>query len=379
MKRYLRLLTLTVGCSLLLSIAASGQEPAPVPETPEVPEVREVPEATEAPEARDTHIRRHKMGEKTTVKLEIGRDIDAAIKAQMQELKVRMAELQERMTDTGSKSDQATLEMLEEKLRELEELEAIQIDLPDFIITHSDEPHRILVSPDGSEVIILDPPGGRWRKMNGDKIAFMNDVYVDAGEWIEGAAVAILGNDVDRAWRAARNFGFIDSGAYDYFRSQMVLYLRDEVRDSRLDDAVLSLCAEMVLLGGLADDRDSARTQCEHAVTSGKAAELFAEMTAALGGPNDFVDNYDKYLVRAPVTRELHAEGIVQSVDTRAVGNAIIALGGGRRAVGERLNLSVGFSDIASIGTRLDTERPLAVIHAASEADADIAAENLLR
>ena len=194
MKRYLRLLTLTVGCSLLLSIAASGQEPAPVPETPEVPEVREVPEATEAPEARDTHIRRHKMGEKTTVKLEIGRDIDAAIKAQMQELKVRMAELQERMTDTGSKSDQATLEMLEEKLRELEELEAIQIDLPDFIITHSDEPHRILVSPDGSEVIILDPPGGRWRKMSGDKIAYMNDVYVDAGEWIEGAAVAILGN-----------------------------------------------------------------------------------------------------------------------------------------------------------------------------------------
>ena len=160
---------------------------------------------------------------------------------------------------------------------------------------------------------------------------------------------------------------------------ESVLYLRNEVRESRLDDVVLSLCAEMVLLGGLADDREGARVQCEHAVSSGKAAEIFSEMTAALGGPNDLVDNYDKYLVRAPVTRELFSDGIVRSVDTRAVGNAIIALGGGRRAVGERLDLSVGFTDIAPIGTRLDAERPLAVIHAASEADADIAAENLLQ
>jgi thymidine phosphorylase len=160
---------------------------------------------------------------------------------------------------------------------------------------------------------------------------------------------------------------------------ESVLYLRNEARDSRLDDAVLSLCAEMVLLGGLADDRDSARKQCEHAVSSGKAAELFAEMVAALGGPNDFVENYDKYLVRAPVTRELFAEGIVQSVDARAIGNAIIELGGGRRAVGQRLDLSVGFTDIAPIGTDLDTERPLATIHAASESDADKAAANLLR
>jgi thymidine phosphorylase len=160
---------------------------------------------------------------------------------------------------------------------------------------------------------------------------------------------------------------------------ESVRYLRNEVRESRLDDAVLSLCAEMVLLGGLAEDRDSARAQCERAVSSGKAAELFAKMIAALGGPNDFVDNYDKYLVRAPVTRDLYAEGFAVGVDARAIGNAIIELGGGRRAVGQRLDLSVGFTNIASIGTRLDSERPLATIHAASEADADRAAENLLR
>ncbi len=52
--------------------------------------------------------------------------------------------------------------------------------------------------------------------------------------------------------------------------------------------------------------------------------------------------------------RPVYAMGIVAAVDTRAIGNAIIELGGGRRQVGEELDLSVGFSDIAPIGTALD-------------------------
>jgi thymidine phosphorylase len=65
-------------------------------------------------------------------------------------------------------------------------------------------------------------------------------------------------------------------------------------------------------------------------------------------------------------------------MDVRAVGNAIIELGGGRRQVGEELDLSVGLSAVAAIGTELDNHTPLAVIHAASERDAEMAEKNLL-
>ena len=156
-------------------------------------------------------------------------------------------------------------------------------------------------------------------------------------------------------------------------------YLRNEFREPRLDEVVLSLCAEMVLLGGLAPDRDAARAKCEAAITSGKAAEIFARMTAALGGPSNFVEQYDAHLAKAPVTRAVHADGVLISVNTRAIGNALIELGGGRRKVGETLDLSVGFSDFASVGATLGKDRPLAVIHAASDGDADIAADNLLK
>jgi len=160
--------------------------------------------------------------------------------------------------------------------------------------------------------------------------------------------------------------------------AEAMRYLRNEDRDPRLDEVTLALCAEMVLVGGLEDDRDVAKARCLEALESGRAAESFGRMTAALGGPVDFVERYDRYLARAPVVRAVHAEGVVVGVDTRAVGNAIIELGGGRRQVGERLDLAVGFSDIAPKGTVVDKERPLAVIHAANEDDADRATQNLL-
>ncbi len=159
--------------------------------------------------------------------------------------------------------------------------------------------------------------------------------------------------------------------------AESIRFLRDEYRERRLDEVVIALSAEMLIAGGIESDRGIARQRCDDAVTSGRAAEIFGRMTAALGGPADIVENYDRYLPQAPVTRPVHTEGIVSAVDTLAVGNAIIELGGGRHSVGEQLDLSVGFTDVAAIGTRLDGERPLAVIHAATEADAVAAEKNL--
>jgi thymidine phosphorylase len=155
-------------------------------------------------------------------------------------------------------------------------------------------------------------------------------------------------------------------------------YLRNEHRDSRLDEVVIALSVEMLVAGGIESDRDAAKQRCNDAVTSGRAAEIFGRMTAALGGPADFVENYEQYLPQAAVVRAVHAEGVLAEVDTRAVGNAIIELGGGRRSVGEDLDLSVGLTDVAPIGTLIDSGRPLAVVHAASAEDADIAEKNLL-
>lgn len=159
---------------------------------------------------------------------------------------------------------------------------------------------------------------------------------------------------------------------------ESILFLRDEFREPRLDEVTMALCAEMLIVAGVSSDREEATARCQEAVSSGAAAEKFAAMVEALGGPGDLLEKHAEYLPKAPLIRPVFAQGIVTSVDTRAVGNAIIELGGGRRQVGEELDLSVGFSDLVPTGTELDSSTPLAVVHAASEDDAARAEQNLL-
>lgn len=160
--------------------------------------------------------------------------------------------------------------------------------------------------------------------------------------------------------------------------AEAMAYLRCERREPRLDAVVLALCAEMLLASGCEMDPLQARRRCEEALTSGAAAEVFGRMCSALGGPDDFVERYANYLPRAPVVRPVHADGYLAAVNTRAVGNLIIELGGGRRHVGDTLDLSVGLAQFANIGEYVDSDHPLAIVHAASEADAERAADALL-
>ncbi|MEO3429030.1 thymidine phosphorylase [Pelagibius sp. CAU 1746] len=146
--------------------------------------------------------------------------------------------------------------------------------------------------------------------------------------------------------------------------------------DRRLREVTLALAAEMLLLGALADDRGSALARAEDALVSGRAAERFDAMVAALGGPADFLARAREILPRAPVRRAVQAKaaGVVGAIDTRAVGLAVIELGGGRRRVEDAVDPAVGFDDIVPLGQTVSAADPLAVVHAADEAGADAAA-----
>ena len=160
---------------------------------------------------------------------------------------------------------------------------------------------------------------------------------------------------------------------------ESVAFLTGESREPRLNEVTLKLVAEMLFLGGLESDRERGVARADAAVSSGRAAEVFGRMVAALGGPVDFVENCDRHLPAAPVRRPVHAEGqgVLRAVDGRRFGHAIIEMGGGRKKVDDVLDLSVGFSEVVPIGTRVDADTPLAVVHAPDEALADVASRML--
>ncbi|MCP4386237.1 MAG: thymidine phosphorylase [Hyphomicrobiales bacterium] len=154
-------------------------------------------------------------------------------------------------------------------------------------------------------------------------------------------------------------------------------FLTGSHRDPRLEAVTIGLGAELLALGGLVADPEEGRTRIEAAYESGRAAEIFARMVTALGGPADFMERPETYLREAPLVRAVEAEshGVVASVDTRALGIAVVELGGGRMREEDTIDHAVGMTDLAGLGARVGPgDAPLAVIHARNEAHADRAA-----
>ena len=156
--------------------------------------------------------------------------------------------------------------------------------------------------------------------------------------------------------------------------------LRGEPADPRLYEVTAALAAELLALAGLAPDAAAGRAMADRAIAGGEAAERFARMVEALGGPADLLEQPDRHLERAPIIRPVFAEraGVVGAVDTRGVGMAVVALGGGRTKTSDAIDFAVGFDEVAGLGDAVGPgERPLAILHARTEAQAEEAERRL--
>ncbi len=151
---------------------------------------------------------------------------------------------------------------------------------------------------------------------------------------------------------------------------EAVQFLTGKLRNPRLLEVTMALCSEMLVSGRLAADEDEARQKLQRVLDNGKAAEVFGRMVAAQNGPADFIERMEHYLPAAAVSRPVYAaeNGIVSAMDTRALGMAVVSLGGGRQRASDAIDYSVGLSEMITLGSRADAQQPLAVIHAASEA-----------
>ena len=154
--------------------------------------------------------------------------------------------------------------------------------------------------------------------------------------------------------------------------AEALTFLRNENPEPRLRELVLTLAQAMLDLTGLSGNPEAA-------LNSGRAMEIFARMVSQLGGPTDLAENAVLYLPRAPVSKPCGAidAGTVSAMDTRAIGIAVLVMGGGRRNAASQINPSVGLTEMCAVGERVEVGQPLVIVHAANEADADAAIERI--
>jgi thymidine phosphorylase len=158
-------------------------------------------------------------------------------------------------------------------------------------------------------------------------------------------------------------------------------YLTGKSRPARLHEVTMALAIEVLTTSGLFETKMLASAALARSLSSGRAAEVFSQMVAALGGASDFVERVADYLAVAPVIYPVVAteSGILVSMDTRTIGLSVVGLGGGRSKSADTIDPSVGLRQVASIGQRVEKGDILAEVLAKTEADAKRAAQEIIK
>jgi pyrimidine-nucleoside phosphorylase len=168
-----------------------------------------------------------------------------------------------------------------------------------------------------------------------------------------------------------RPLGFAVGNALEI--EECVLVLRGEGPDD-LRALTLVQAAEMLVLGGVSDNIDDAYVLAERALDDGRALEKMREIITAQGGNASVLDD-PAILPQADMREIVRAtgEGNVTRIDTRAIGEAAVALGAGRRALDSEIDPAVGFHITVKPGDRVGQGTPLATVYARTAEGAHMA------
>lgn len=212
---------------------------------------------------------------------------------------------------------------------------------------------------------------GAFMEEYSDALALAESIYGVANE--SGLPCTVLMTDMDQV------LGQKAGNAIEVIEA--IEFLRGENIDPRLYEVTMQLCAELLVVGGVAPNVQSGIEKAESVLKSGQAAEYFGRMVSGLGGPKDIIDNYKSHLKPATIIHPVHASqpGIIQAINVKKLGYAIIELGGGRHLITDQIDHSVGLDKICGIGQKVDGQSdPLCVILGTDQAKVK-RAETLVR
>ncbi len=161
--------------------------------------------------------------------------------------------------------------------------------------------------------------------------------------------------------QALDHFGYLADGALEVREACETLHGRGPA-DTR--ELTLELAAEMIRLAGGAPDGKTAREAAVAALDSGRAWEKFLAMVEAQGGDARLLETPER-LHPAPIVSMVPspADGFVTGCDCFAVGELVVALGGGRRAKEDDIDPRVGLVVLKRPGDPVRAGEPLAELH----------------
>ena len=151
---------------------------------------------------------------------------------------------------------------------------------------------------------------------------------------------------------------------------ECIKYIKNEYKNYRLEKITNELIASLLMMVYKISKVDAYK-KIDEVISSGYAAEKFEKMIAALGGPKNILSSYEKDLSNNSVCKDIYADqtGWIEKIHTRELGLILIEIGGGRKQVTDKINYSVGYDNVLSIGDKIDSTKPLLSLHTSNKDD----------
>jgi pyrimidine-nucleoside phosphorylase len=226
---------------------------------------------------------------------------------------------------------------------------------------------------EGLNALVLDVKTGSG--------AFMED-HTDAQELAR--ALVKTGNDFGVRTEAlitdmSQPLGKFVGNALEVFECLKIMRGEiDEAMRPTLDLSV-ELTARMLVLTRIAKDVDEARAICLKKISSGEALERFRQNIELQQGNPRICDKpeilLEKKVLQIPVN--FAESGFVTEIDTKAVGETICALGGGRVKAEDNVDKAVGFACEKKLGDQVEKGEPLGILYCRSRNQAHLISEKL--
>ncbi len=148
--------------------------------------------------------------------------------------------------------------------------------------------------------------------------------------------------------------------------------------NGRLKEAALKLGAEMLVMGNVAKDIDSALNMLNSSIENGKGIEKFRELIALQGGNPNIIDDYSLF----PQSKESYVlkaaeSGYIKSINAEEIGKAALETGAGRKTKTDNIDYSAGIIMHKAVGNKVERNDIIAEIFSSTR-DKCITASNII-
>jgi pyrimidine-nucleoside phosphorylase len=152
---------------------------------------------------------------------------------------------------------------------------------------------------------------------------------------------------------------------------ECIRILRGDAKEneSATVDLSIELTARLLVLAGVAADVGAARKQAVAKLESGEALDRIRYNIELQGGDPGVCDDPEMLLKGGLIEVEVKASasGSIAEINAFAVGNAIVAIGGGRTRAEDAIDQSVGYVCFAGVGDRVTEGEVLGILYCRDE------------